>query len=597
MPVVRFPSLAGPEANLFRYAYQSMNLSPGAAQRCRAATIDSVTTDPGKPNAALAVGAGTHLQNPVLRGFRPDPSICRVGGDFYVATSSFEWFPGVALSHSRDLIHWRTVGHAFTRRSQVDLRGIADSAGLWAPSLSYADRKFWLVVALLKTAGAGRPFKDSLVLLLTAPRIEGPWSDPVPLNALGFDPSLFHDDDGRKWVVNMQWDFRKGRDRFAGIAVQEFDPVGECLVGNPRTILQKSTLIEGPNLYKREGWYYLMVAEGGTGWNHAIAMARARNIEGPYQLDPAGLVLTTKDIPSWPLQKAGHGELVQTPSGEWWLAHLCSRPVGAERRCMLGRETALQKVRWSEDGWLRLEHGGTTPQIEVAAPTELGCWPWPSPPARETFSGVHLGAEWQTLRVPADASWLSLSERPGWLRLRGRESPFSLFHQSILAKRLETFRARVETKMDFFPTRFTQMAGLVCWYDTRTHYYLRVTHDEARGRMLGIVKTDDGEYDELHASDIAIEDWPEIYLRAEIDHSRLQFYAAPAVDGWQPVGPVLDATKLSDDYGQGLHFTGAMVGLAAHDINATRAAADFAYFELNPNPPMPPAVSRTPAED
>src|SRR4051812_35057270 len=149
------------------------------------------------------------FKNPVLPGFHPDPSICRVGDDFYLANSTFEWFPGVALFHSRDLVHWRAIGHVLTRASQVDLRGVADSGGLWAPSLSFADGRFWLVVALLRTTAMGRPFKDAHVYLLTAATIEGDWTEPVHLNSIGFDPSLFHDDDGRKWIVNMQWDFRK----------------------------------------------------------------------------------------------------------------------------------------------------------------------------------------------------------------------------------------------------------------------------------------------------------------------------------------------------------------------------------------------------
>lgn len=566
---------SGSESSATHY---SLAASPATDRSPRPASIENSI----RPKSSSESSA--YFQNPILRGFRPDPSICRAGDDYYIATSTFEWFPGIALSHSRDLVHWRPVGHAFTRDSQLDLRGVADSAGLWAPSLSFADGKFWLVVSLVKTAGAGRPFKDTPVLLLTAPAIEGPWSDPVQLNALGFDPSLFHDDDGRKWLVNMQWDFRKGRDRFAGIALQEYNPVEQRLVGDPKTILQQPILLEGPNLYKRGEWYYLMLAECGTGWNHGIAMARSRSLSGPYELDPQGSLLTTRDAPTWPLQKAGHGELVQTPAGEWWMVHLCSRPVATERRCILGRETALQKMTWSDDGWLRLEHRGTKPQVELRVPAGLKPHPWPTRPPRETFSGPTLGPEWQTLRRPADPAWLSLAERPGWLHLRGGESPFSLFNQSLVAKRLESFRVRAETKLEFNPTRFTQMAGLVCWYDTRTHYYLRVTHDEFRGKILGVVLTDDGVYDELSASELCIAAWPEIYLRADIDHSRLQFSASPDNTVWQPVGPILDASKLSDDYGQGLHFTGAMIGLAAHDINATGAGADFAYFELDHDP-------------
>lgn len=541
------------------------------------------------------------IQNPILPGFFPDPSICRVGEDYYLANSTFEWFPGVPIHHSRDLVHWRLIGHALTRASQLDLRGIADSGGVWAPSLSYADGRFWLVYTNIRTCGMGRPFKDIGIYLITATDICGPWSDPVALNAIGFDPSLFHDDDGRKWLVNMEWDFRKGRHRFAGIVIQEYDPKARKLVGPQAKILEKAGILtEGPNLYKHDGWYYLMLAEGGTGWNHGIAAARARHILGPYELDPQPSVLTSRDDASLELQKAGHGELVQTPAGEWYLAHLASRPLktGAGKnlaspdqtvsavahvgdRCVLGRETCLQHVTW-RDGWLRLIQAGAKPVATLPAPTDLPAHPWPQLPARDDFNASVLAATWSSLRVPFDESWLSLRERPGWLRLRGRDSLFSLFQQSLIARRVQHFKFIAETCLEFAPTHFTQMAGLICYYDTRQHFYLRVTHDEKLGKVLGVVLTDDGAYDELADGQIGIGNWKRIFLRATVAGVKLQFGASPDGQVWQDVGPVLDFSKLSDDYGSTLRFTGAMVGLCAQDLNGTHAVADFDYFHYEP---------------
>jgi xylan 1,4-beta-xylosidase len=542
------------------------------------------------------------IQNPVLRGFYPDPSIVRVGEDYYLANSTFEWFPGVPIHHSRDLVHWRLSGHALTRTSQLDLRGVVDSGGVWAPSLSYYDNQFWLIYTNVRTCGVGRPFKDIGIYLTTATDILGPWSEPVALNSIGFDPSLFHDDDGRKWLVNMEWDFRPGHSRFGGIVLQEYDAVARRLVGPMSKILDKNgILVEGPNLYKVDGWYYLMLAEGGTGWNHGISMARSRSVTGPYELDPQPLVLTSRDDVNLALQKAGHGELVQTGAGEWYLAHLASRPLRTKApvnpdspdhsdaaqaragfRCVLGRETCLQRVVWSEDGWLRLAQGGHHPALEVPAPAGLPSTPWPSTRARDDFDSATLNAGWSTLRIPADESWLSLQERPGWVRLRGRESLFSLFEQSLLARRLPAFDAIAETCLEFRPTHFTHTAGLVCWYDTRTHYYLRVTYNEAAGIVLGIVLTDDGIYAELTESDISVDAWPRYYLRAQFAGAQLQFFASPDGQAWQKVGPVLNASKLSDDYGQQLHFTGTLVGLCAQDLGGTRLTADFDYFDLQP---------------
>ncbi len=567
----------------------------------------------------------SQIQNPILPGYFPDPSICRVGEDYYIANSTFEWFPGVPIHHSRDLVNWRLIGHALTRQSQLDLHGIVDSGGVWAPSLSHADGQFWLTYTNIRTWGMGRPFKDIGIYLTTAKDIRGPWSDPVVLNSIGFDPSLFHDDDGRKWLVNKEWDFRKGRHRFAGIVIQEYDPKSQKLVGPMTKILEKTGILtEGPNLYKRDGWYYLMLAEGGTGWNHGISMARARNLLGPYELDPQPSVLTSRDDPALTLQKAGHGELVQTPAGEWYLAHLASRPiktstgknlaspdktasaeVHAGHRCVLGRETCLQRVEW-RDGWLRLAGGGMKPQEVVAAPgvrqvlecaSPLALWddsgrtesgrglPQSKTLAREArddFAKTTLDMRWSSLRQPVSESWLSLVERRGWLRLRGGDSLFSLFRQSLLARRVQHFQFIAETCLEFSPTHFMQMAGLICYYDTRQHFYLRVTHEEKVGKVLGIVLTDDGAYDELADSQIVINDWKLIYLRATVDNERLQFSASPDGGTWRNIGPVLDMSKLSDDYGSTLRFTGAMVGVCAQDIGGTHAVADFDYFDCRP---------------
>jgi xylan 1,4-beta-xylosidase len=549
------------------------------------------------------------IRNPILPGFHPDPSICRVGDDYYIANSTFEWFPGVPIHHSRDLVDWRLIGHALTRLSQLDLRGIVDSGGVWAPSLSYADGLFWLVYTNIRSWGMGRPFKDIGIYLTTATDIHGPWSEPVVLNSIGFDPSLFHDEDGRKWLVNMEWDFRKGRSRFAGIVIQEYDPKARKLIGAQTKILEKTGILtEGPNLYKHDGWYYLMLAEGGTGWNHGIAAARSRNLLGPYELDPQASVLTSRDDATLVLQKAGHGELVATPAGEWFLAHLASRPLKTDAgqnpsspdqtasaqahagdRCVLSRETCLQRVVW-QDGWLRLAHGGTNPQETVEVGRVTPCAPLGDgpddgahgvtrPTRRDDFNSPVLDLRWNSLRVPADPSWLSLTERPGWLRLCGRDSMHSLFTQSLIARRVQHFQFTVETCLEFSPTHFTQMAGLICYYDTRQHYYLRVTHDEKLGRALGIVLTDDGAYDELPDSQIAINHWKQVFLRAHVDRENLQFSASPDGETWREIGPVLDYSKLSDDYGSTLRFTGTLVGVCCQDVGGTRAVADYEYFD------------------
>ncbi|MFD5316685.1 glycoside hydrolase family 43 protein [Streptomyces sp. NPDC127098] len=524
-----------------------------------------------------------HLVNPVLPGFHPDPSIVRVGPDYYLATSSFEWFPGVPVHHSTDLVDWRLVGHALDRPVLPDLRGVPDSGGVWAPSLTYHDGAFWLVYSVVR--GIERPYKDLDNYLVTAPDVTGPWSEPVYLNSSGFDPSLFFDDDGRAWLLNVQWDHRAGHPAFGGIVLQEYDPRRRALVGEPRVVLRHDELVEGPNLYRRDGWYLLMLAEGGTGWNHGIAVARARALTGPWEWDPAGPLLTTRDDETQPLQKAGHGELVSTPDGEWYLAHLASRPLTTPegRRCVLGRETCLQRIEWTADGWPRLAGGGHHPRLTVPAPAAArAARPAPRGPVRDDFDGTRLGPEWVAPRVPVEESWLTLTARPGWLRLHGRQSPRSLFDQSLVARRLTTTRVEFTTRLDHRPRHFSQLAGLVCWYDTGTHYYLRSTHVAGRGRVLGLLIADAGAHTEPADAELDTADWPELYLRARFEDTELRFLASPDGTDWHPVGPALDATRLSDDYGPKLRFTGAFVGLCVQDLGGTRRPADFAWFEERP---------------
>lgn len=518
------------------------------------------------------------IQNPILPGFHPDPSILRVGADYYIATSTFEWFPGVRLHHSRDLRHFRPLGHALDRSAQLDLHGNPRSGGVWAPCLSHDGERFHLIYSNVKAWGTG--FVDVHNYLVTAESIEGPWSDPVLLNRTGFDPSLFHDRDGRKWLVSMVWDHRPGRNAFGGIALQEYSPSAQRLLGEPKLIFSGTSLgcTEGPHLYQKGDYYYLMVAEGGTSYDHAVTLARSHAIDGPYEADPAGPLLTARDDPALVLQKSGHASLVETQTGEWYIAHLCGRPVGERRRCILGRETAIERVRWTADHWLRLDepHASHAPRTTVQAPA-LPSQPFPARPERDDFDALALGPDYQTLRDPAHESWLSLTQRPGFLRLFGRESPQSLHRQSLLARRIQAFRCRIETCLEFEPKSFQELAGLMCLYDDQNFFYAHVSHDEALGRSLSLLSSDQGKL-VLLAPPVACRA-KRVYLRAELDFERLTFSSSLDGSSFTQLGPVLDATKLSDEYTTlGLGFTGAFAALAAHDLSGHKTPADFDYF-------------------
>lgn len=514
------------------------------------------------------------ITNPILRGFNADPSICRVGDDYYIATSTFEWFPGVQIHHSRDLKHWRLLTRPLDSVRLLDMRGVPHSGGIWAPCLSWSDGQFWLIYTNVKQFGRG--VLDAHNYLTTAPSITGPWSDPVFLNSSGFDPSLFHDADGRKWLVNMRWDHRINRNPFNGIMLQEYSVKERRLVGEAKHIFSGTKLgfTEGPHLYRRDGWYYLMMAEGGTGWDHAVSMARSRAINGPYEIDPENPVVTSVGGESLPLQKAGHASIVDTQKGQTYLVHLCGRPLMPQKRCILGRETAIQACVW-RDGWLRLAHGGRHPAAEIPD-SGLPEQSWPQPREREDFNDAAVPQAFQSLRVPIDDSWLSLTARPGHLRLLGRESLASLFEQSLLARRVDNVNCVAETCVDFAPSHFQQMAGLVCYYDLNW-YYLHLSHDEQLGRVLRVSWSDDGKLGEVPGAPVAVPSGP-IHLRATFVGVTLGF--AYSTDGkkWTPIGGDLDATRLSDDYGSTWHFTGCFVGMCAQDLAGTRLPADFDYF-------------------
>ncbi|MBI4891539.1 MAG: glycoside hydrolase family 43 protein [Acidobacteria bacterium] len=529
------------------------------------------------------------IRNPILPGFNPDPSILRVGDDYYIATSTFEWFPGVQIHHSRDLVHWRLVTRPLTRASQLNMLGDPDSCGVWAPCLTYADGLFWLAYTDVKrygrTSQSGAPgagTRDTHNYLVTSPQIDGGWSEPVYLNSSGFDPSLFHDDDGRKYVVNMEWDPRPGRNRFGGIVLQEYSANERRLVG-PTHLIFRGTPIgftEGPHLYKRNGFYYLLTAEGGTGWGHAVTMARSRELIGPYELHPDTYILTSRHRSDLELQRAGHADLVETAAGEVYLVHLCGRPIPNRGRCTLGRETAVQKMTWSGDDWLRTMDGEGVPRLEVDAPA-LPAHPFPASPEREDFDGPELPIDFQWLRSPWSEELFSLTERPGYLRLYGRETIGSQFRQSLVARRQQSHCYSAETVMEFEPAGYQQTAGLVCYYNASKFHYLLVSRDQEIGKHIRVWSClpDQLQPDVLSAP-IAIPDGRSVHLRVEVDFDRLYF--AHRVEGreWQRMPGPLDASILSDEAAAPgtPNFTGAFVGVCCQDLAGTLQLADFDYF-------------------
>lgn len=483
------------------------------------------------------------IENPILPGFNPDPSILRRGDWYYLATSTFEWFPGVAIYRSRDLAAWELFTHALTDEDSLDLRKLPSAKGIWAPCLTWSESEGLFYLLYTRMISHNARFFDQDNFLVAAPEIDGPWSEPVYLNSIGFDPSILHDDDGKKYIVSLEWETRDGYEKPGVIAIQEYDAKDKTVVGYAKRIWRGGTdrgCIEGPHLYKLKGRYYLMTAEGGTGYGHCVAMARSDSPWGPFERDPANPILTaTGDFygrdsdwflkterynPDSYLQKVGHGSIVETPDGRWYLAHLCSRPFAPELRCTLGRETGIQEMKWTDDGWLRLAGGGNCAQKIIEGPGAVNSRSGSlvslaGGDALLGADGPELGAVSSVSRTGVQSSrndfdgpwdpclvsprtdfrrWSSPAERPGWLRIRGQQSLASQDRVSLVARRLTSVNASISCKMEFDPEVWQQSAGLVLYYDNMNWIWLRVYFSQTLGgKALALMRCENGEMREL----------------------------------------------------------------------------------------------------
>lgn len=424
---------------------------------------------------------------------------------------------------------------------------------------------------------------------MTAERIEGPWSDPIYINSSGFDPSLFHDDDGRKWFVNMLQDHRRRPRSFAGIRLQEYDPEAKKLVGPTKTIFKGTELdlVEAPHLYKRNGWYYLMTAEGGTAYEHACTLVRSRDIWGPYELHPQKYILTSKDAPLASLQRAGHGDIVDSPDGKTYLVHLTGRPTTQFRRCVLGRETAIQEAYWGDDDWLYVRNG-PVPSLNVELPAERDDTAYWSE-QRYTFdSSKSLHKDFQWLRTPEPERIFSIED--SGLKLTGREAIGSWFEQALVARRQTHFSYDAETVVSFQPTDERQFAGLTAYYCRFNFFYLTVTaHTDGTRELLILISEaswPDGNLKLPLSDPVQIPSEGKVRLALSIRGRALQFsYALEGDKELKEIGRVYDASILSDECGgHQAHgsFTGAFVGVAASDLNGTEKKALFDYFVYRP---------------
>ncbi len=536
------------------------------------------------------------IKNPILSGFNPDPCICRKGEDYYMAVSSFEWFPGIPVYHSKDLKNWELYTHVLTDDSVVDLKKLPSAKGIWAPCLTYCEKEdlFYVVYGVMNSMNAR--YFDVDNYLITAKDIKGPWSEPVYIHSSRFDASILHDDDGRKYIVSLEWETREGYEKPGAICMVEYSPEKKEIIGYPKRIWSGGTdrgCIEAPHLTKRGDYYYIMCAEGGTGYGHSVTMGRAKNVWGPYEGDPTNPILTSipGDFyerhdpdhlkpkyfnPESVLQKSGHGSYVETQLGEVYMVHLTSRPFVPELRCTLGRETAIQKMKWTDDGWLRMYDDSNLAK-EYVEESKLPEYKVPQIPNFDDFDGEELGLQYYAPRI-SPSSFADVKARPGYVRIRGQESRCSLNKVSILARKLTSVYATVTTKMEFKPEVHQHSAGLIMYYDNMNYIYLRKYYSETLGQSaLSVIHLENGEKTEFLNTRIPVDECP-IYLRLKVEGRKSYFEWSYDGEVYNKIGKVFDTTKFSDEYCKYGEFTGTFVGLTCADRVLHKHYADFDFF-------------------
>lgn len=538
--------------------------------------FDSFHYQGSDPVFEAAPPAAGEYYNPIVAGYYPDPSLCRKGDDYYLINSSFSFFPGIPIFHSRDLVNWTQIGHVLDRPSQLDLDGLPVSSGIYAPAIEYHDGLFYVITT--NVHGIGNFY-------VTAKDPAGPWSDPVTLPIDGIDPSFFFDDDGRAYVVHNgpPLDNNALYNGHRAIWLWDFDPA-TCSVKNGRIIVdggseirQKPVWVEGPHMFKRRGWYYLSCAEGGTGPNHSQVIFRTRKLSEPFVPAPHNPILTQRDLdPNRPdpVIALGHADLVETASGEWWAVFLGIRPYEQEKS-NIGRETFLLPVAWEND-WPRILEKGRVLPRKLARPA-LPASPRPSSPTtgsftwRDDFDAPQLGLPWLFLRTPRE-HWWSLANRPGSLLVKPRPVGLDSVERkdtklntnpSFLARRLQHVDFQAETAIEIRPDTLASDAGLAALQNDTNYLFLGVRIRDGHAREVFLERRDKSA---AVARIFARHDLPASARSLELRVSgtgRLvtAAYRLGEKAAWQVLAADLDGSLLSTQNAGG--FVGAVVGLYA----------------------------------
>ena len=506
--------------------------------------------------------------NPIMPGFYPDPSICRKDDDYYLVTSTFSYFPGVPIFHSKDLVHWEQIGNVLDRASQLNLLGCAYSDGIYAPTIRYHQGVFYMITTNVRGCGN---------FYVTATDPKGPWSDPILVDAEGIDPSLFFED-GKAYYIGQQL---KGKEtsKYEGqceIWIQELDITTGKWIGEKKVIwdgsVRGTVWQEGPHLYKKDGYYYVMIAEGGTSINHSEVIARSRSIYGPYESNPNNPILTHRHFgKNYPITSVGHADIIEAHDGSWWMVHLGCRPSNG-KYCNLGRETFLTNVTW-EDGWPIINIGKGCTEIEMPAPSFIGKHYFEEN-ACDHFENDALGFKWLCLRTP-DEQMYNLNRRKGYLSLKLRpQTIFENENPSVALIRQRHKYFKVSTALEFTPETEAETAGLIMIQNN--DYNIRFERKLLNGlQSLVVIQRQSGQ-DELIGQ--CLYDEKRIYLEIIGYDQKLVFRYGNREGKLQTLIEDVDAKLLSTEVAGG--FVGTCIGMyASSNHTISEQYAEFDWFE------------------
>lgn len=498
-------------------------------------------------------------KNPIITGTHPDPSIVRVNDDYYMVNSSFIFFPCIPISHSKDLIHWKIIGHAITNPQYANLDGLQGGRGYWAPDISYYEGRFY-ITATYRLNDGGNIYRKQMVTSSDKP--EGPYCEPVFLDEDGIDPSLFTDDDGRRYMILNR-----------GARIFELDKKAKKIISEPKLLWygDNKRAPEGSHLLKKDGYYYLFVAEGGTGICHRISVARSKTLMGPYESCPYNPILRQTDEKA-ALQRAGHGKPVQTQNGEWYIVYLCGRMVES-KYSILGRETAIDTITWTADNWPIINNlnGPSVLQKKPDLPEHI----WEET-THDDFEGNKLGLDWISPRPLKENSYYL---KDSSLYLKGDVLDMNdIGCRSAIVRRQKDFCFTADCKLYVPEIEKDQNIGMTCYYDENTYLKFGIFGEDG-GYAINVEEWIDNKY--YKQNKIIISDLKEIELKIETKYLERTFYYRLQNKDWAKAAYLPNVYYLCDEgIKKGKRFTGAMVGLYSHAGNGKELWAKFEYFKM-----------------